>query len=377
MYHTSPVIFLVTEVNIVNKSSPTEVVKSINKAALIRLRRKKEITSNTKEEHLTTLLNDLHTEDQWLICDCRPELDLAFSPGMSVVKRGGVLFLRNLPSRTNHDNDCVFKYMKSLPWLSKQEVLDPEFSTFAFKEFSLANPAELLLSLVREAEWLSFDPDFEYMSVIEKVASIAQGFSVDGEKLSDVLKQSATPLFKGDQDPKVFLFVSHEINLMKQALIRNVGDQNDECHINGGIVPAIPLSEIPNGPYLTLVTSRFIDNTRILSSAFIPVSERKCPVPILSKAERGFAVLMKNYASWLNKSEGVTIGFGKVVAGLEHLPYGFSIYSGEKVGQVKFVVDKGVVLDGDTLNISDSLFEDRLSAEQSNFIKAKLRELLS
>lgn len=363
--------------NIVDKSRPTEVVKNINKAALIRLRRKKEITSNTKEEHLITLLNDLHTADQWLICDCRPDIELACSPGMSVVKRGGVLFLRNLPSRKNHDNDCVFKYMKSLPWLSKQEVLDPESSTFVLKEFSLANPAELLLSLVREAEWLSFDPDFEYIAMIEKVTSVAQGLSVDGDNLSKVLKQSATPLFKGDEDPKVFLFVSHDINLMTQTLIRNIGDQSSECHINGGIVPAIPLSAIPSGPYLTLVTSRIIDNTRILSSAFIPVSERKCPVPVLSKAERGFAVLMKNYASWLNKSEGVTIGFGKVVAGLEHLPYGFSIYSGEKIAQVKFVVDKGVVLDGDTLNISGSLFEDRLSSEQSNLIKAKLRELLS
>lgn len=369
---------LVIRMNIVDKSRPKEVVKRINKAALIRLRRRKEITSNSKEKHVTTLLNELHSADQWLICDCRPDLQIECAPGMSVVKRGGVLFLRNLPSRKTHDDGCMFKYMKSLPWLSKQEVLIPECDPPSIKKFSLSTPAELLISLVRDAEWLSFDPDFEYLSMIEKVALVSQGFSVDGENLSAVLKQSATPLFNNnDEAPKVSLFVSHDINLRRQALIRQIGDQNSECHINSGIVPAVPLSVIPDGPYLTLVTSRVIDDTRVLSSAFIPVSERKCPVPVLSKAERGFAVLMQNYATWLNKSEGVTIGFGKVVAGVEQLPYGFSIYSGEKSGQVKFTVDKGIVLDGDTLNIAKSIFEDRLTSEQSNFIKAKLREMLS
>ena len=160
-------------------------------------------------------------------------------------------------------------------------------------------------------------------------------------------------------------------------MIREVRNQKVECRINGGIVPAVPLSSIPGGPYLSLVTTRTIDGMQILSCAFIPVSSRQFPIPVLNRAERGFSILMQNYASWLNKSESVSIGFGKVVSDVQQLPFGFSIYSGERAGEVEFSDAKTVSLDGSKLTIPVSMFDGTPTSDQINFIKSKIREILS
>lgn len=364
---------------IVSKDAPDVAIPNRQSAGLIRILRKGDITSTSQEAHIKKLLRDLHDNKQWIVCDCRPELSLLESPCLSVVERGSVLFLRNLPSRESHLEGCRFKYVKSLPWLADQRSLSSGAEVGeSNKIYSLNNPASILLHLILSTEWLSYDSDYSFLNLIDRVHKESSNLSIGDRLLSDVLNQSPSNIFKNATIPEASLVIIHGIDWSNRLLLR---DGNSEClslEINGGIQPVQPLKLglVEKGPYLALVTRYEINGMEVRSCSYIPVSERKNPIPSLSCSERSFAKLFCGYAEWLGAAEGVSMGLGKRVQCEYYLADGFQISSSIKTGSVQFYDDLNEpLIDGEIILIPSDwlLCEGDLLQSRSNILKAMIR----
>jgi hypothetical protein len=365
---------------IVSKLKPDKIIKTANGSGLVRIFKYGDTTSESEREHITNMLNDLHNHERWVICDCRPELGLLNAPGLSVVRRRGVLFLRNLPSREEHVDGCKFKYVKSLPWLSQQNSITPQGSDESVSEdFSMGSPEILLRHLIIKSEWVSCDPEYSFLSMIKKVSNISESITVNGNILSNILEQSVSKIFTTDDTStdRVLMFITHSIDWVTQSLIRADKENTKSLSINGGIVPARPVEgPLIEGPYLTLVTEQNIAGEIIRACSYIPVSERKYPVPVLTEDERQLSKIIRAYFEWIYKAEEHSMGYGKKLSDICFMDYGLTLISSNAI------LDLSVVDSADSiLCCNDEILIGRewlksCSGRNANELKAKIRGFL-
>lgn len=374
---------------IVSKNAPNKALKNNVSAGLVRVWRRGDISSSSQEIHIKKMLKTLHDEGLWLVCDCRPELSLLESPCLSVVKRGDVLFLRNLSSRHSHLDTCKFKYVKSLPWFSHQNNLSVDANktkTDMHQCFSLYNPNAILRHIIKQSEWLSYDPSSSFIDLIKRVSNESHLIKLDINDreipLSDILNQSPKNLFKSNASPSVSLVIIHEIDWMKRALLRRDIDGDHELLINGGISPVRPFDtkNISSGPYLALVCKYEIEGQEVHSCSYIPVAENKNPIPVLSESERNFSTLFIHYSMWMIKHNGLEMAIGKSVSSDGDVLNGFQISSDKKTKFIQFVDLEKIEINENIISIPNNWCdcdgEDK--KKKNNFLKAIFRsELLS
>jgi hypothetical protein len=368
---------------IVNKSDPSVVVEGASGAGLLRVLKYGETTSDSEKNHITQLLKALHSKEQWVVCNCRPGLSLVSSPALSVVQRKGVLFLRNLSSREAHADDCKFKYIKSLPWLSNQTTIPDPLILNEKVSIAWSNPARILLTLIVRSEWTSYDCEYSFLSMIKKVAKVAESISIEESPLSEILNQSAKNMFsQHDKVTKVSMSIIHSIDWLSQSLIRIDEGGERVLKINGGIIPVRPVDQpgttAIEGPFLALVTQRVVCGEVIRMCAYIPVSERKFPVPILTEGERIISKIIRGYSEWIFKAEGKAIGFGKIISDNAFINYGFTLTSPDASCDVLLTQSgSGIEIEEGRLSVSESwisgIVEHRVKA---NALKSAIRKQL-
>jgi|GEM_PF-6835557 len=303
--------------------------------------------SGRQSRHLLSLLNELHANKQWLVCNCvDPETPLTERPALTVARSPkGSLYLRNIAARMEHSTHCPFSYVPA-PIAERTEVEEPEQPLNPLAgSLRLHQPAatevagngsgtgqgtrkitkgyprlgQVLIHLMMRSGMLTQGSSFDFLGGIRDIrqsASELQAFP--GMPLDEVLCLSV----KHEQDfieritelrernagaYGVMVTVVHEVESSPAAMVRKDKSGNIEwrCEPRGEFI-VWGRRSISKGPFIAAITyapSTTSQEVRAQHAFALPILSNTRPLPVESDIERQAARALVRLIEWAEKTK--------------------------------------------------------------------------
>lgn len=327
-------------------STPAGAVESRQREALVHFFQNPE-----PSVFLLRFLEDLHSSGRWIVCDCLgPEVTLNERPTLTIAKSPkGKLFLRNLQARKLHGGHCPFRYEpgKRPDTITEEIEAAPSSGVTPGKPLNLhvvpglqvgapsapgkdrdlvvrrqqaeAYPrlGQVLLYLMREAQMLSMESEFDFLQGIKDMRAAAEGLmAYAGTSLNDMLavscrhEESLIKKVKFERETRrnaygLMVVVVHKVSKDPLTLLRFTRDRKLEWKVSPrGEVKVWSRRSINKGPFLAAITyaPSAGDDTPVAQNAFLlPIVDNQAPLPVESDFERTVAKSLLRLASWHRK----------------------------------------------------------------------------